>query len=147
MPFEIDHILRVEAPAETVWRVIVDFDAYPEWNPFVVGCSSTLVPGEPIDMRVALLGPTLPQRETIFEHEPGRRMVYGLAPNFTGALASNRTHEVEPLGPESCEYRSHFELSGWLSPVVRVLLGARLRAGFTAMSEGIRVRAESIAKG
>ncbi len=144
--FEIDHVLRVEAPAETVWRVITDFDAYPEWNPFVVGCASTLVPGDPIDMRVALVGPVMRQRETIFEHEPGRRMGYGLAPNFTGALASNRTHEVEALGPASSEYRSHFELSGWLSPLVRGLLGSRLEAGFAAMSEGIRARAESLAK-
>lgn len=143
MPFVIDHVLRVAAPAERVWAVIVDFDAYPEWNPFVVACRSTLVPGDPIEMRVRLVGPVVqPQRETVFEHEPGRRFRYGLAPGALGALASSRSHEVKALGPGASEYRSHFELSGWLAPVVRALLGARLRAGFAAMSEGIQRRAE-----
>lgn len=147
MRFEIDHVVRVAAPAERVWQVIVDLDRYPEWNPFVVGCRSTLEPGDPIDMRVRLVGFAQPQRETVFEHEPGRRMSYGLNPNLIGALSSLRSHEVEALGADASEYRSHFELRGWLSPVVRALLGGRLQAGFGAMSEAIGRRAETGAAG
>jgi hypothetical protein len=142
----IDHTLRIEAPAAQVWQGIVDLDRYPEWNPFVVACRSTLVPGDSIEMRVRLFGSLAqPQRETIFEHEPGRRLSYGLAPNALGALASLRSHEVEAITPTATRYRSHFELSGWLSPVVAGLLGGRLRVGFEAMSQAIRRRAEQLA--
>ena len=48
----ITETLDVAAPAATVWRVVTDLDRYPEWNPFVVACRSTLEPGAPIDMRV-----------------------------------------------------------------------------------------------
>ena len=140
----IEHDLEIAASAERVWQVIVELDRYPEWNPFVVACRSSLVVGEPIDMRVRVL-PWFaqPQRETILEHQPGRRLCYGVPGDALGALASRRCHEVSALGPARARYVSRFALSGWLMPVVRGLLGARLRAGFTAMSEAIQRRAEA----
>ena len=144
-PFVIEHVHEIEAPAERVWQVIVELDRYPEWNPFVVACRSTLAVGAPIEMRVRVF-PFFaqPQREQIFEHVPGRRLCYGLPGRPLGALASRRCHELEPLSPARSRYRSRFELSGRLAPLVRLLLGARLRAGFAAMSAGIRTRAETL---
>jgi hypothetical protein len=140
--FTIDHVHEIDAGAARVWAVIADLDAYPAWNPFVVGCRSTLEVGAPIWMRVRIFGSfAQPQRETIFEHVAGSRLCYGLAPLPLGALASRRCHELEPLGPDRTRYRSHFELRGWLAPLVRVLLGARLAQGFGAMSDALAARA------
>src|SRR5262249_61355048 len=129
--FLIEHDLEVAAPAAAVWSVIVDLDRYPEWNRFVVACRSSLAVGDPIDMRVRVL-PFFaqPQRETIFEHDPGRTLCYGVAGG--ASLASRRCHHVTPLGAARTRYVSRFQLSGRLMPVVRGLLGGRLRAGFTA---------------
>ncbi len=144
----IVHTLDAAAPAATVWRVVTDLDRYPEWNPFVVGCRSTLEPGAPIVMRVRVLPfVTQPQRETVFEHLPGRRLSYGIAPLPLGALASRRAHEVESLAADRARYVSRFELSGWLAPVVEGLLGGRLRAGFTAMSHALVARAATLHAG
>ena len=142
--FTIDHVREIGAPAERVWAVICDLDAYPAWNPFVVACRSTLAVGDPIWMRVRIFRCfAQPQLETIFEHVAGSRLCYGLAPLPLGALASRRCHELEPLGADRTRYRSHFELRGWLAPLVRVLLGARLEQGFGAMSAALAARAES----
>ncbi len=142
------HTLEVAAPAATVWNVVTDLARYPEWNPFVVACRSTLEPGSPIVMRVRVLPfVAQPQRETILEHVPGRRLSYGLTPLPLGVLASRRSHEVEALGPERARYVSRFELSGWLAPLVAMLLGQRLRAGFTAMSSALVARAAALHAG
>jgi hypothetical protein len=144
----IDHALEVDAPHERVWEVVTDLGRYPEWNPFVVACVSTLEIGDPIWMRVRLIaGWAQPQREEILEHERGRRLCYGLPRSRIGALASRRSHEVhaEPAG--RARYVSHFELAGWLAPLVALLLGNRLRAGFGAMSAAIAARAEALARG
>jgi hypothetical protein len=61
-----------------------------------------------------------------------------------GSLASRRSHEVTALTPDRSRYVSHFELTGWMAPVVEALLGSRLRHGFTAMSGAIKTRAESL---
>ena len=125
--------------------MIVDLAAYPEWNPFVVACRSTLAVGSPIVMKVRVW-PWLaqPQRETIFEHRPGRFLRYGIRPLPVGALTSSRSHTVEAVSAVRTRYISRFELNGWLAPVVATLLGARLRKGFAAMSAALKGRAEAL---
>jgi hypothetical protein len=121
---------------------VTDFARYGEWNPFVVRCASTLEVGSPIDMRVHVFESfAQPQRETIFEHVPGKRFCYGLPGNALGALSSRRSHEVQPRGETSATYTSHFELSGWLAPVVRGLVGRKLADGFQRMTAAIGARA------
>jgi hypothetical protein len=147
MALVIDHDLSVDAPPDRVWEVVTDLARYPEWNPFVVACASTLVVGDPISMRVRLFARwAQPQREQILEHERGRRLCYGLPPSRFGALVSRRSHEVFSAATRA-RYVSHFELGGWLSPLVSLLLGGRLRAGFSAMSAAIVARAEALARG
>lgn len=143
---EIDETLDVRAPAGLLWEVITDLDRYGEWNPFVVACSSSLTVGDPIDMKVQIFESFVQsQRETIFEHEPGERLSYGLAPMPLGALASHRSHEVTSRDATSSRYRSHFLLEGWLSPVTQALLGSKLDRGFRAMTRALVSRAELLA--
>jgi hypothetical protein len=141
----IGQTVDVAADAATVWRVITDVARYPEWNPFVVACRSTLAPGSAIVMRVRVLPfAAQPQRETVFAHVPGEHVSYGVGPLPFGLLASRRSHTVTALGPSRARYVSHFELSGRLAPVVNAVLGARLRAGFAAMTAALVTRAETL---
>lgn len=142
MSFAIRHELELAAPAAVVWQVITDLPAYPEWNPFVVACESSLHPGDPILMRVRVFASfAQAQRETILEHESGERLCYGLEGGALGALASRRCHRVISAGPGRTRYESDFELSGWLAPFVRALLGSRLQRGFDSMAEALERRA------
>jgi hypothetical protein len=141
-----DFVRDVEAPVATVWQVVTDLARYPEWNPFVVACRSTLVPGDPITMRVRLFDAfAITQTETLFEHEPGARLCYGLRGAFGGALASERCHVVTALGATRTRYESRFGLVGPLAPVVSKLLGRRLERGFLRMTDAIVRRAEDLA--
>lgn len=147
MAFVIDATLDIEAPAELVWNVITDFPRYGEWNPFLPACNTTLKPGDPIDLQVNLFasGPR-PQREWMLTHTPGKEFSYSMKPAPLGALRSRRSHTVTPLGPGRCRYQSHFEMGGWLQPLVRGLLGSKLEHGFGGMTAGIKSRAELLRK-
>ena len=143
MAFVIDATLDIDAPAELVWNVITDFSRYAEWNPFLRACATTLKPGDPIDLQVQLLGPKpRPQREWMRTHTPGREFSYNMKPAPLGALRSGRSHTVTPLGAGRSRYQSHFELAGWMQPLVRGLLGAKLEQGFAGMTDGIKKQAE-----
>ena len=144
--FEINHDIEINAPAEAVWDVITDFDRYPEWNPFVVEARSSLQPGEPIDMKVKLLGPVQRQVEVILDVRPGEGFSYHMRPFPLGALSSLRSHKISDLGNGRCRYQSHFELRGWMMPLVRGLMRGALERGFGGMSQAIRERAEAQVK-
>lgn len=144
MAFVIERQFEIDAPAALVWKVLTDFARYPEWNPFLPGCSSSLRPGDPIDLQVKLGARPQRQREWIVEHDPGRRFMYRMKPVPLSALSSQRSHDLESLGATRTRYRSYFHLKGWMMPLVRLLLGARLETGFTQMSEGLKQRAEKL---
>lgn len=146
MALIIDHEIEIDAAAETVWEVITDVGTYPEWNPFVKVCQTSLKPGEAINMQVKLGNSMQKANEIIDEVHTGRGFSYRMKPLPMGALRSYRTHDIEPKGVQSCVYRSHFELSGWLSPLVIKIMGAKMQAGFDGMAAGIKTRSESLAK-
>ncbi|WP_433590205.1 SRPBCC family protein [Nocardia sp. CA-145437] len=144
MAFVIDKSVEIDAPAELVWQVLTDVDAYGEWNPFVLECKTTLEPGSPIDMRVQLVGPPKQQREFVRSCTPGREFSYNMKPAPLGVLSSERSHLITDLGDGRTRYDSHFQLNGPLSVVVGGLLGGALRKGFTGMTEAVKTRAEAL---
>ncbi|MGN6162139.1 MAG: SRPBCC family protein [Marmoricola sp.] len=144
MAFVIDHVVDIDAPPATVWGVLTDFARYGEWNPLAVECRTSLVPGEPIDMMVRLgPGPLRRQREWMRTHTPGREFSYRMKPVPGGALRSLRTQELTEIEGGRTRYTAHFEIRGWLQPVVTLLLGRALRQGFDGVAEGLRARAEA----
>jgi len=146
MPFVIEKVVEIAAPAAVVWEVITDVARYPEWNPFQVELQTSFKPGDPIDMQVKLLAKPQAQREWVTEFVPGKRFAYRMKPVPLNTLSSQRSHDIEALGPNRTRYRSYFHLRGWLHPVVVALLGGKLQAGFAGMTAALHQRAEELAK-
>ena len=46
MQVKLETAIEIDAPAALVWSVLLDFDAYFEWNPFVLGVQGLTIPGE-----------------------------------------------------------------------------------------------------
>lgn len=147
MSLVTDNSVEIDAPADTVWTVITDFDAYPQWNPFQLECSTAFTPGAPIDMKVDL-GPRPPmrQREFIDEvDEAGRWFTYRMKPAPFGLITSLRRQSVVDLGDGRARYESHFEINGPLSVVVKVLMGNELVAKFAKTAEAVGRRSAELA--
>lgn len=143
MAFVLDHVVDIAAPPETVWGVLTDFGSYDQWNPLAVRCKTSLVPGEPIDMWVDLgPGPLLRQREWVRSHTPGQEFSYRMRPVPAGALRSLRSQALTPLEGGRTRYTAHFEIRGWLQPLVQLLLGRQLRRGFDGVAAGLKAQAE-----
>ena len=145
MALVTDSSVDIDAPAETVWRVLTDFDAYGQWNPFQVECSTTLVPGDPIDMRFHLAGGLRRTREFIVDVTPGVSFSYSMKPVPLGLIRSLRRQTVTDLGDGRSRYDSHFEITGPLSGVVKATLGRSLTANFASVTPALKSRAEHLA--
>lgn len=103
----------IAAPAEVVWDVLVDLDAWPIWGPTVRG-GSLDAPHTELALNVTgtvhtALGLSAPF--TITEFEPGRHWAWRVA----GIPATH--HRVEPLG-EHC--RASMSAPLWASAYLTV---------------------------
>lgn len=146
MSMQIDHEFTINAPASVVWDVLTDTASYGDWNPFVLECQAELRPGGPINMKVVLGSSIQNAKEVIDTVNEGRGFSYRMKPPPLGVLRSYRMHDIEPQGDKACVYSSHFELNGWLSPLVAMLMGKKMQAGFDGMSDALKIRAEALAK-
>ncbi|NRA35215.1 MAG: SRPBCC domain-containing protein [Polyangiaceae bacterium] len=104
MPSEIVTELEIDAPPSLVWRVLCDFDAYPEWNPFVLSMRAKLTEGAKAMARfdVGLRRP-LPMPLRIVTVDPEREFAWagGTEPFMQGrhyfrleSLPNNRTRLI-----------------------------------------------------
>ena len=137
---------EINAPKDTVWNVITNTVAYPEWNPFVPSCKSSFVVGSSIVMKVRLLPSlTITQKETIQQNRPGEFLAYGINIPLS-ILSSTRQQILTAIDEKTTRYESVFILKGALSPVVAALLEKSLTKGFSDMTDGLVARAEQLAK-
>lgn len=129
MGIGLRHVDRhVAVPTATVWRLLVELDAWPRWGPSV---RRAALDGDADELDLAVcgrvwtpVGVALPF--TITEFIPGRRWAWAVA----GVPAT--AHEVRPDG-QGCRVR--FEVPWWATaylPVCAVALGRIERMALAA---------------
>jgi hypothetical protein len=119
--------VEIDAPAATVWRLLVDLDAWPRWGPSVRRASvegGVLAAGARGKVATTL-GFSLDFEITDFE--PG----VGWAWKVGGINATD--HRVEPLGPDRC--RAGFGVAWPAMPYLAVCQVALRRLERLAMRQ------------
>ena len=147
----------IDAPIEVVWGVMLDTEAYGEWNPFVERLESPQPPAEgaPIVLHVRWAnGKTARSPERIVTIEPPERDSGGVAtaclsyvyeglPSKLGLVKGVRHQRLrQPPGGQT-SYDTVEEFSG---PLVRFAGPARVAEGFARHAAALKRRAEEIAR-
>lgn len=135
--------VTIEAPVETVWRVLTDFDRYGEWNPFTPSVKAELAMGARVDMRVTMGAFRLKQTEIICALEPPTRLAWRTTIGGRWLLHAVREQRLEVLGDANCRYATEDEFKGVLMPLVILLTGGFVRRGFNAVAVALKQRAEA----
>ena len=146
--------IEIEAPLEVVWQVMLDTEAYGEWNPFVVRAETAqpAAVGNTIVLHVRWAngkGTRSPERITTIvpptTNEDGTTTallsyVYAGLPSKLGLVRGTRHQRLTqaPGGPTT--YDTVEEFSG---PLVRLAGPGRVADGFRRHAEALKTRAES----
>jgi uncharacterized protein YndB with AHSA1/START domain len=142
----------IDAPPEVVWAVMLDLDAYPAWNPFVVRVDGPA--GRPAAVGDELVlhvrwanGRGVTTRERITRLEPPAAGGAGtLEYDFGGPLAAlrlvrgRRLQQVDEA-PAGATYRTSERLRGLLAFAAPV---GRVRDGFERHAAALKARAEAV---
>ena len=146
--------VEIDAPITTVWKIITDFDLYPEWNPLN---RFFRLDSKPEPNHTVTFGPSwgpygqaegepLPnadftQRETITIWEENCCFGYSA---ISWLINGERIQYLSTLENGKTQYLTYDRIGGPLSPFVLWKYGAKMEAGFTANGIALKNRAEAL---
>ncbi|MBL6444999.1 SRPBCC domain-containing protein [Fulvivirga sp. 29W222] len=135
--------IEIASSPEKIWNVLMDFKAYPEWNPFIIS-----IIGKPKvreRLRVSIQPPgskpmVFKPQVTLFK----RNKQFGWLGSLfmRGIFDGHHVFEIEELGNNKCILIQREEFSGLLVPLLWKSLDTKTRAGFKAMNAKIKDLAE-----
>ena len=144
--------LEIDAPVETVWEIMTDFDRYPEWNPMnrwfkldsKAAPNHTVTFGSYMGPFTKAEGEPLPEasftnHETITVWEENCCLAYAV---ISPDLNAERVQYLLPLPDGKTRYHTYERMSGSFSADVRRDMGDSIIAGFTVNGEALKKRAE-----
>jgi len=141
--FEILSEIGIHASPERVWFILTDFPAYPQWNPFVRRIEGELRVGAKLTVSIQPEGgKAMTFRPVLLAATPGRELRWKGQVLLPGLFDGEHFFRVTPLGPDRCRLVHGEKFSGLLVPLFRSSLDSETRAGFHAMNQALRDRAE-----
>lgn len=147
MQHRLHTAIEIDAPPAEVWAVLTDLYAYADWNPFIVSAAGTVAVGERLVNRLSPPGGRAmtfkPTVTDVVEHQTFEWLGRLLAP---GVFDGRHRFELVPTesGGTRLTHTEHFR--GVLVRFMRSSLDAQTLAGFEAMNEALKVRAEQVVR-
>ena len=137
-------ILAIEAPAQLVWDVLVDFENYHLWNEFCPQVDAKLELGQPVTMQIDLGNSPQVQVEYLTRIDPPHTIIWSMVNRPGDPIHADRIQRITPIDETSCTYVSIDEFGGEaMGPMIEAM-GAAVEAGFNLCARGLKQRAETL---
>lgn len=135
----------IDASPEAVFRVLDDFEKYPEWNRFTERVVTNRVVGGEVELHVNMPGGKKRiMKERFTGYVPGKRLSWGLSWGFGVVLDCDRIQEVEPMPDGRTRYVTYEGFEGLLASTVVRFYGGQVKRGFELCAESLAKRMESL---
>ena len=135
--------VEIQASAERVWNILIDFDRYPQWNPFLIYAHGEVKAGARLEVCArpsgAIARTFFP---TVHKVAPNRELRWLGRLLMPHLLDGEHIFTIEEVSPNQIRliHREHF--SGLLVPFHRIMRFAHTRRGFEEMNQALKIRAE-----
>lgn len=138
MAKHINTSIQINSDLETVWNILTDFDAYPEWNPFIKSIEGEVAEGNRITAKIG--GMTFKPKVLVYQEKKefkwlGHLWVKGL---FDGEHRFILTQNKDGVHFEQSE-----KFTGILVPLFAKSLDIDTVKGFKDMNEKLKTRCEN----
>jgi hypothetical protein len=143
MAKEIKTEICINATPEKVWTILINFDNYPNWNPFIKSIKGEVKIGEKIKVRIEppeAKGMTFKPRILVFETNKELRWIGHLL--FVGLFDGEHKFELIDNGDGTTIFRQSEKFKGILVPLFRKQLDNNTKRGFEAMNKKLKELAE-----
>jgi hypothetical protein len=143
MPKRLRTQIDIDATPERVWQVLTDFDAYPQWNPFMTRASGQPVPGQRLTIHMRPEGGrAMTFRPVVREVVPQRRLAWLGHLLLPGVFDGEHSFTIEPIDDGGVRLVQQEEFRGILVPLLATSLDRRTLPAFESMNRALKQRAE-----
>jgi hypothetical protein len=139
----IDTRVSIDASIERVWRILTDFRAYPDWNPYLVRVDGEAAAGAVLAVHAvnAPGKPAMAQTAAIVEIAPYAMRWSGGLPDRSQFRGDHWFVLTVMPGHTELHHFEHF--SGSLAPDILARHGASIEANFERFNAALKIRAEA----
>lgn len=135
--------IAITAPPARVWEVLMDFDSYGDWNPFVKKIEGDAVVGERIAVRLELPGgKKMAFKPTVTAWESERLFQWRGKVGFRGVFDGKHSFRLSPT-----EHGTRFEHTERFTGILAWMMSGKMRrrteTGFRAMNDALKTRCEA----
>lgn len=143
MPRQITTEIEIAAPAEIVWKILLEFERYPEWNPFVKEISGDPTP----DGRLTIVvqppgGSAMTFKPRVLKAEAPRELRWLGKLFLPRIFDGEHSFVLDPLGENRVRLTHSECFRGLLVPMLWKGLDTDTRAGFEELNQALKARAE-----
>ncbi len=140
---ELSAEIEIKAPAEQVWRILTDFDKFPEWNPFIRQAKGKVETGARLEVNLQPTGSrAMSFKPKLLDVEPNRKLRWLGRLLIPGLFDGEHSFTIEPLDEERVRFVQSERFSGLLVPFFAKSLDKDARRGFEEMNHALKERAE-----
>jgi hypothetical protein len=140
---EVRSEIEINSYPESVWRILIDFAAYDQWNPFINKIIGLPTEGIKIDIYIETpSGKNRKYSPRITRVEEGRELRWFGKSSLPGFLNAEHIFIIEELQPERVRFIQRELFDGLLTRVFGKGVDTDIRQGFQDMNDALKKRAE-----
>jgi hypothetical protein len=139
MARELNTSIEIDAPANTVWEVLIDFSCYGQWNPFIRSISGEAKQGEQLEVFIQPPGGNgMTFRPVILAVQPGHELRWRGQLLLPGIFNGEHQFQLEPIEANRTRFVHRETFSGLLVPLLWRDLDTKTRQGFEEMNHALK---------
>lgn len=136
--------ILINSSAQTVWNILLDFEKYPDWNPFIQTVKGQPIVGTKLVTSILLPGQKAQQFEPEVKVCKTAKEFRWLGKLFVKGLFDGEHYFLlEPVGKQQVKFIHGENFSGLLVSPIMALIGTSTKQGFELMNQALKQQAEA----
>ena len=142
---EINTEIEIAATPERVWSILMDFIAYPQWNPFIRSINGAVKTGERLKIFIQPTGGKgMTFRPTVLVALPNQELRWLGHFLLPGIFDGEHYFQIESIAQDRVRFIQGEKFSGILVGLAKAKLEGETKSGFIAMNQALKLLAEAV---
>jgi hypothetical protein len=140
---ELKTTIEINATPAKVWQVLMNFEKYPEWNPFIKSIRGEAKVGNKITVRIDPPGQrVMTFKPILLKVDKNKQLRWIGHLLFPGIFDGEHIFSIDSLDNSKVHFRQEEKFTGILVPIFWKSLYQHTRIGFIEMNQALKEIAE-----